>query len=300
MICGLAALPSAAFGQTATKCGVNDAPAPWNGIAYSCPWYQMCGIVGTTLTCDLRAFCSGEGGMMWMVESYGGFGDLSVFGNCYSGAGFCCTWAEETGTVDTVAMEGTDYPDEWLSFSWNPGGNDEKNLHPWDADEIEAFVRGHGADDWVMGSNYDGADYIEYLYGQAGDDVLLGLDDRDFLSGGAGDDLLDGGDSSDRLLGGDGDDELVGGNGGDYLCDSTGAVTCATSGGNVFYGGGNDDVMWYAETALCPNLPVAMASTGDGGSDTCGDANAWGVAELPLSCESPTLTVEPAQCTDPT
>jgi Ca2+-binding RTX toxin-like protein len=57
------------------------------------------------------------------------------------------------------------------------------------------------------------------LFGQAGNDVLLGGDARDVIFGGLGNDRLEGHGGNDLLLGGLGDDHLFGGTGRDWLID---------------------------------------------------------------------------------
>ena len=70
----------------------------------------------------------------------------------------------------------------------------------------------------------DGNDFLsapgitdDSLFGQAGNDTLLGFGGVDQLSGGAGNDYLDGGDLADVLQGDAGDDTLLGGDGLDFL-----------------------------------------------------------------------------------
>lgn len=64
------------------------------------------------------------------------------------------------------------------------------------------------------------------LFGEAGNDQLFGLTDDDLLEGGLGRDTLDGGDGADTLVSGAGSDVLIGGNGERdllWLRDDTGA-----------------------------------------------------------------------------
>ncbi len=67
---------------------------------------------------------------------------------------------------------------------------------------------------------------VTYLWGEDGDDVLIGSDGRDRLYGGIGHDILVGLGGDDRLYGESGKDILIGGHGADEL-----------------YGGTNDDVL---------------------------------------------------------
>ena len=55
------------------------------------------------------------------------------------------------------------------------------------------------------------------MYGDDGNDTLLGHTGNDTLWGGLGNDSLDGGEGNDNLYGGDGLDHLYGGDGRDIL-----------------------------------------------------------------------------------
>ena len=85
------------------------------------------------------------------------------------------------------------------------------------------------------------------LYGDTGDNELIGLDDddelygeegNDSLYGGAGNDALFGGSGDDLLFGSDGDDELYSGAGNDELIGGAGS--------DQFYGGDGDDLYIYS------------------------------------------------------
>ena len=79
-----------------------------------------------------------------------------------------------------------------------------------------------------------GNDYGNEIYGNAGDNTLLGLDSGDFLDGGAGNDNLDADGGNDSLFGGDGNDNLTAGSGDDYLDGG--------AGDDNLMGGDGDDV----------------------------------------------------------
>lgn len=66
------------------------------------------------------------------------------------------------------------------------------------------IVYGQGGDDTLIGGSSSNV-----LYGDADNDTLSGLNGNDELYGGTGDDVLDGGSGSDRLEGGGGDDVYV-------------------------------------------------------------------------------------------
>ena len=98
----------------------------------------------------------------------------------------------------------------------------------------------------------DGNDFLsapgitdDSLFGQAGNDTLLGFGGVDQLSGGAGNDYLDGGDLADVLQGDAGDDTLLGGDGLDFLfadspTDTTGDNAASR---NLLRGEAGDDVL---------------------------------------------------------
>ncbi|AQZ53821.1 Hemolysin, plasmid (plasmid) [Martelella mediterranea DSM 17316] len=72
----------------------------------------------------------------------------------------------------------------------------------------------------VVAANIDvhvSQNIVNELFGEAGNDTLLGGVNADQLDGGTGNDRLEGGDGNDHLTGGDGDDELYGGAGNDRL-----------------------------------------------------------------------------------
>ena len=70
-----------------------------------------------------------------------------------------------------------------------------------------------------------GVEGDDTIFGLAGDDMLIGGEDRDTLHGGAGDDTLDGGEDRDTLNGGVGNDVLKGGEGDDVLNGGEGSDT---------------------------------------------------------------------------
>ncbi|MEQ1950372.1 calcium-binding protein [Mesorhizobium sp. CN2-181] len=75
----------------------------------------------------------------------------------------------------------------------------------------------------------EGSAFSDTLDGDAGDNVLAGLDHMDVLNGGAGNDTLLGGEAVDRLNGGDGNDILIGGADGDHLDGGKGSDTASFS-----------------------------------------------------------------------
>ncbi len=83
------------------------------------------------------------------------------------------------------------------------------------------------------------------LFGEDGDDLLVGNAGADTLDGGAGDDLLFGNAGDDLLIGGQGNDILVGGAGDDGLFGGAGDDELhGESGNDRLLGGDGDDRLW--------------------------------------------------------
>jgi|GEM_PF-2523810 len=102
------------------------------------------------------------------------------------------------------------------------------------------------AEQGLTASALAGSTYV-YLYGGAGDDLLVGWEgkdelyggaDNDALWGGAGDDLLDGGDGNDTLAGEAGSDTIIGGKGNDVVVGDVDDTQ-----GDVIYGGEGNDTL---------------------------------------------------------
>ena len=74
-------------------------------------------------------------------------------------------------------------------------------------------IHGAGGDDWIDGGP-SGADF-NWLFGDGGNDTLIGGADSDFFDGGADNDQMLGGDGNDNFNAGAGDDYLSGGAGRD-------------------------------------------------------------------------------------
>lgn len=92
------------------------------------------------------------------------------------------------------------------------------------------LVRAGGGDDRVELAGVRPADFEALLevtvYGQAGDDTLIGSQLADLLLGGSGADELRGEGGDDSLRGGPGDDRLRGGAGNDQLRGDQGDDAC--------------------------------------------------------------------------
>lgn len=79
------------------------------------------------------------------------------------------------------------------------------------------------------------------VLGGSGNDTLIGGDNADMFRGGFQNDLLNGNGGNDMLAGDFGDDTLIGGAGNDGLYGGVGRDTLRTSGGDVAWGGFDDD-----------------------------------------------------------
>ena len=279
------------------SCSTGDAPSSH----HTEPCRSVCSESGNELVCELETLCVGQGAGATAVTGFGSSShDVSIWGQCFDGTEFCCVFDDTGDAVTTVELSGTDENDEALSFTHERGTGNERNLQPWDDDDLTCFIRGNAGSDYIYGSNYAGADYDESLYGQVGNDIVQGYAGKDFLSGGNGDDVLNGGGGNDTIWGGDGDDELTGGADDDKLCDASGYNECASVGGNYFNGADGDDKIWYEESedpnVPCPGVTMDTTSTaGAGSSDQCGDYSNWTISELPNNCES-YITTRPALC----
>jgi Ca2+-binding RTX toxin-like protein len=112
-------------------------------------------------------------------------------------------------------------------------------------DGDDRLIGGDLQDNLYGGNGNDrlsGGDGNDFLFGDAGDDILNGNAGRDYLNGGNGNDFLYGGDDNDFLYGGEGDDRLNGGEGDDYLYDGSGNDIVRGGGGNdtIIIGTGDD------------------------------------------------------------
>lgn len=141
---------------------------------------------------------------------------------------------------------------------------------------VAIFLFGENGDDLLLGGSGNdtlngggGNDLLrggsgqDWMVGSTGNDTLYGGDGTDFLHGSAGDNLLYGEDGNDRLTGGTGNDTLFGGNGNDTLIGWTGA--------DVMDGGEGSDL--YMVDAL-----DRITDTGTTGYDTAKIYEATGVA----------------------
>jgi Ca2+-binding RTX toxin-like protein len=140
--------------------------------------------------------------------------------------------------------------------SGSPGGAFNVSIHALGGDDVvSAFGEGNDelygdeGNDWLIGAGGD-----DRLYGGEGNDILDGdsgeLSDstpgRDRLEGGAGNDKLIGKQHADILLGGTGNDELFGDGGNEPTWDASKDDRDVLDGGegnDILYGGGGDDIL---------------------------------------------------------
>ncbi len=89
-----------------------------------------------------------------------------------------------------------------------------------------------------------GEDGDDMLIGGSGRDLLIGGDGNDRLEGNRGNDYLDGGKGNDYLKGLDGDDVIFGGSGNDIICGGTGNdLVLGGDGNDWLYGGDGLDML---------------------------------------------------------
>ncbi|MEQ1501217.1 MAG: hypothetical protein ABMB14_03260 [Myxococcota bacterium] len=294
--------------MTIATCGSNaDGPNDyWNNTCGSACAYDSATDV---LTCDMNSVDPDDRyATAYAVASYGtSTKEYSVFG-IVDNTRFCCTVDEDAADkVLDIVLKGTATCD-LLHFSWDDGsgGDPEENLEPGSNWSITATIlAGDGAleplsnppvpgatgciGDIVVGSDYQGGDYKDILFGEAGPDSLYGLKDKDWLSGGGGADWLFGGDGNDVLAGGCGLDHLYGEDGQDNLCDSNGSLSCVEgcNAGDLLDGGLKNDQLWYADDANCSGSPSVDSNCGGAQGDVWGNDAIWSYTTYPL-CEVPT------------
>ena len=126
-----------------------------------------------------------------------------------------------------------------------------------------ATVFGEAGDDYIIGG-----DYADTLSGGDGQDVLGGFGGDDSVNGGKGDDLVYGEDGNDTLMGADGADTVDGGAGNDILNGGTG--------NDVMHGGAGDDT-YYVDSLL-----DVVSETNDDGSDAGGNDRVFSTVSYTL------------------
>ena len=112
-----------------------------------------------------------------------------------------------------------------------------------------------------------GDDYVDFslttnnvsLYGQDGDDHMIGGSGPNVLSGQAGSDVLEGNGGNDRIEGGDGDDVLLGGDGLDTFDEGL-----AANGADLIDGGPRTDLVDYGKRTGALSVTMSAGGADDG------------------------------------
>jgi len=132
------------------------------------------------------------------------------------------------------------------------GGDSADTLQ---GDEFANILRGGSGDDVLAGHRMElpsefsspPVDDGNTLYGDQGNDTLLGAVGDDSLDGGTDNDVLSGREGDDTLRGGSGNDTLVGGSGADTLDGGSGNDSLSgISGNDSFDGGTGTDIVSYS------------------------------------------------------
>ena len=112
-----------------------------------------------------------------------------------------------------------------------------------------------------------GDDYVDFslatnsvsLYGQGGDDHMIGGLGRNVISGQDGADILEGNGGNDRIEGGDGDDVLLGGDGLDTFDEGA-----AANGADLIDGGPRTDFVDYSKRTGALSITMSAGGADDG------------------------------------
>ncbi len=122
-------------------------------------------------------------------------------------------------------------------------------------------IHGDAGDDRIELQNSN-SELTDYIYGDAGNDIIIGANVAAYIDGGADNDNITGSSKNDQLFGGDGDDSLYGGGGNDSLNGGIGT--------NRLYGGEGDDLLDGATSNLIAQSSSSFAAYlyGDQGNDT--------------------------------
>lgn len=145
------------------------------------------------------------------------------------------------------------------------------------------FLFGEAGDDLIVGNDgadtLDGGSGADQLFGHAGDDVMDGGSENDILAGGDGRDILLGGDHDDELYGEQQDDVLIGG-GADYLAGGAGDDTYLNITGldTVDDAEGNDIIRFDQSAGLAAGNALSVSDGGIGADLLMGNDKEWELA----------------------
>ena len=98
---------------------------------------------------------------------------------------------------------------QWMAELGRTSASFEDAIRPVTVDLLSGFSEGFGSDTLVGIEGIMGSSFSDYLRGDLGANVLMGLGSDDTLEGRAGDDALDGGEGVDAGDGGEGTDSCV-------------------------------------------------------------------------------------------
>lgn len=180
----------------------------------------------------------------WETKNYAIHKDEFSFGEVF-GEAFLATltsWSTLTAVFEQVL--GNIVPDGLNPFE-TP--NDIDLIGSADNDVIDA-------DSWF--------DDAYRIYGNGGNDTLIGGDHNDKILGGTGNDILIGKEGDDKLDGGQGNDTLYGNAGNDYLEGNADNDTLiGGAGSDILVGGTGDDVLYDEEEFSINNAQSAPNDT---------------------------------------
>lgn len=122
-------------------------------------------------------------------------------------------------------------------------------------------IHGDAGDDRIELQN-SASEITDYIYGDAGNDIIIGANVAAYIDGGADNDNITGSSKNDQLFGGDGDDSLYGGAGDDSLNGGIGT--------NRLFGGEGNDLLDGATSSLVAQSSSNSAAYlyGEQGNDT--------------------------------
>ena len=185
------------------------------------------------------------------------FGTVNVSGTTQAGAAGETVTFTNTGSIFSsgLAYNSGYYVDLFTNTGFiqgnvvlDTGGNSYGDTYDGSGGGIvTGTVFGNGGEDVLIGGEFvdrfDGGEGMDYITGGGGNDYLLGGGDNDFIFGGAGADFIEAGNGDDKVSGGEGNDNIFGFAGNDTLMG----------------GSGDDKLSGFTEDDLL---------NGNGGSDT--------------------------------